>query len=1084
MSEQRATINSFAGLIWSIADLLRGDYKQSEYGRVVLPLVVLRRLDCVLEPTKAQVLRRLESTSVDNVGVLLKAITGLDVYNTSRLTLRTILADPAQVAGNLRAWIAAFDPDTRDVIEKFDFDAQVGRLDRAKILYQVVSRMTEVDLHPDKVSNAEMGYLYEELIRKFSEASNETAGEHFTPREVIRLMVDLLFAEDDEALRTPGIVRTLLDPACGTGGMLSAAADRLRELNPGAHLEAYGQELNAETYAICRSDMVLKGQPAGNIRLGNSFSEDQFRGERFDYCLANPPFGVEWKKVEREIRDEAGKLGFKGRFGAGTPRINDGSFLFLQHMISKLKAPADGGGRLAIVFNGSPLFTGGAGSGESEIRRWIIENDWLEGIVALPDQLFYNTGISTYFWIVTNRKRPERRGKVQLVDARELFTKMRKSLGEKRKEISEAQIEDIARLYGDFTEGERVKILPNEAFGFQRITVERPLRLRYQVTQATLPAIEASAGWAKLSPTEQTALADRLGALDALSTSDKAEAKHKMDPLPKAIEKAAWEAIAVRDPEAPVITDRKGSPEPDPDLRDNENVPLPGPVDGFDPDPTDRLASRPYRESVDAFMAAEVHPYVPDAWVDHTKTKVGYEIPLTRQFYRYVPPRPLEEIDAEIQALEAKIEALLGARRPGSQSNPPSARAAPLAPLLRLTPPERPIQYGIVLPGPNVDEGPRIIKGGDIINGGVAAWRLCRTTAEIERPYARSRVRAGDVVFAIRGAVGACGIIDIESAGANLTQDVARVSPTAEVHPVYLLFALQSVFVQAQAQSMVVGATVTGLNIRDLKRIQIPLPSLEAQREIAHYLTAETAHLDSIIRGRERQIALVNARFEAFREARVRDLVAEYGVVPLKRMATAIDQGWSPVCDAVPAEPDEWGVLKTSAVSSGRFVARENKRVSGEVAPDPRWVVHDGDLLVVRGSGSASAVGQAAVVATEGRRLLLADLLYRVRFAEADSAFVAEVLASQFVRDQLEAAIRTDVGMTRKIRTEDLANVLIPAAPPEVQHEEARLIQHELQFAMRSAVLTKAQVALLGERRSALMNAAIADQSMLPGVAA
>ena len=497
-------LNNHAGLIWSIADLLRGDYKQSEYGRVVLPLVVLRRLDCVLEPTKAQVLKRLESTSVENVGVLLKAITGLDVYNTSRLTLRTILADPAQVAGNLRAWIAAFDPDTRDVIEKFDFDAQVGRLDRAKILYQVVSRMTEVDLHPDKVSNAEMGYLYEELIRKFSEASNETAGEHFTPREVIRLMVDLLFAEDDEALRTPGIVRTLLDPACGTGGMLSAAADRLHELNPGAHLEAYGQELNAETYAICRSDMVLKGQPAGNIRLGNSFSEDQFRGERFDYCLANPPFGVEWKKVEREIRDEADKLGFEGRFGAGLPRINDGSFLFLQHMISKLKRPEEGGGRLAIVFNGSPLFTGGAGSGESEIRRWIIENDWLEGIVALPDQLFYNTGISTYFWIVTNRKRPERRGKVQLVDARELFTKMRKSLGEKRKEISEDQIEEIARLYGDFTEGERVKILPNEAFGFQRITVERPLRLRYEVTEATLPAIEASTGWTKLDRAEQT----------------------------------------------------------------------------------------------------------------------------------------------------------------------------------------------------------------------------------------------------------------------------------------------------------------------------------------------------------------------------------------------------------------------------------------------------------------------------------------------------------------------------------------------------------------------------------------------------
>ncbi|MHB8891193.1 MAG: type I restriction-modification system subunit M, partial [Candidatus Limnocylindrales bacterium] len=459
MTEARP-VNNHAGLVWSIADLLRGDYKQSEYGRVILPLVVLRRLDCVLEPTKAQVLKRLQTANVANVGVILRTITGLDVYNTSRLTLKTILADPAQVAGNLRAWIAAFDPDTREVIEKFDFDAQIGRLDRAKLLYLVISKITEIDLHPDTVSNTEMGYLYEELVRRFSEASNETAGEHFTPREVIRLMVDLLFIEDDDALRTPGIVRTLLDPACGTGGMLSVAADYLRELNPGSHLEAYGQELNAETYAICRSDMVLKGQKASNIRLGNSFSEDAFRGERFDYLLANPPFGVEWKKVEREIRDEADKLGFGGRFGAGLPRINDGSFLFLQHMISKLKRPEEGGGRLAIVFNGSPLFTGGAGSGESEIRRWIIENDWLEGIVALPDQLFYNTGISTYFWIVTNRKRPERRGKVQLVDARELFTKMRKSLGNKRNEIGDGregkpdQIAEVTNVYGHFEEGE------------------------------------------------------------------------------------------------------------------------------------------------------------------------------------------------------------------------------------------------------------------------------------------------------------------------------------------------------------------------------------------------------------------------------------------------------------------------------------------------------------------------------------------------------------------------------------------------------------------------------------------------------
>ncbi len=664
MTEVRATDHAaptnHAGLIWAIADLLRGDYKRSEYGRVILPLVLLRRLDCVLEPTKAQVLARVKTLTVQTVGPVLKTVTGIEAYNTSRLNLRAILADPTQVAGNLRAWIAAFDADTRDVIEKFDFDAQIGRLDRAKLLYLVLSKVTEVDLHPDRVSNVEMGYLYEELLRKFSELSNETAGEHFTPREVIRLMVDLLFIEDDDILATPGIVRTMLDPACGTGGMLSVSQEYVHDHNSAGQLVVYGQELNAETYAVCRADMVLKNQPGSNIHFGNSFSEDAFKGQRYDYLLANPPFGVEWKKVQQAIEDEHDKLGFGGRFGAGLPRINDGSFLFLQHMISKLKRPEEGGGRLAIVFNGSPLFTGGAGSGESEIRRWIIENDWLEGIVALPDQLFYNTGISTYFWIVTNRKRPERRGKVQLVDARESFVKMRKSLGNKRNEISPEQIAEITRLYGAFEESDRVKILPNESFGYQRITVERPLRLRYEVGEGTLPAIEASPGWKKLTEPERLALVERVGGLQNLSSTDRTDVGRRLGALPKAIEKAVWEALSVRDSEAPVISDRHGQPEPDPDLRDNENVPLLVPHIGFEPNPTDRLALTPYREAVEAYMAAEVLAYVPDAWVDNSKTKVGYEIPLTRHFYRYVPPRPLAEIDAEIEALEAEIQRLLG----------------------------------------------------------------------------------------------------------------------------------------------------------------------------------------------------------------------------------------------------------------------------------------------------------------------------------------------------------------------------------------------------------------------------------------
>jgi type I restriction enzyme M protein len=662
------TIRNHAAFIWSVADLLRGDYKQSEYGRVILPMVVLRRLDCVLEPTKPKVLERVASLAgkVANVDPLLRqAAGGEQFYNTSPLTMTRLLDDPPNIADNLRSYLLAFSSAARDVLEKFDLPGQIDRLDRADLLYLVVSRFCDIDLHPQAVSNLEMGYLYEELIRRFLELSNETAGEHFTPREVIRLMVELLFIEDDALLTKPGVVKTMLDPAAGTGGMLSVAEDHLRSLNPEAKLEVYGQELNPETYAICRSDMMLKGQSAGNIMLGNSFSEDGFSGQHFDYLLANPPFGVEWKKVERVVRDEHESKGFAGRFGAGLPRINDGSFLFLQHMISKMKPVEQGGSRLAIVFNGSPLFTGAAGSGESEIRRWIIENDWLEAVVALPDQLFYNTGISTYFWVVTNRKRPERRGKVQLVDARELWQKMRKSLGEKRKELSGEHIAEIVRLYGSFEEGDRVKILPNESFGFLRITVERPLRLRWEVSAETLEGVRVEKKLAKLHPDILDLLVKALAANEGLSDSDRGAVAKVIDPILKAAalptpqQKAVWEALAVRDQDAPVITNRKGEPEPDPDLRDQENVPLPSMRVGFEEDVTGRLGSIEYRTAVEDHLEHEVHPYVPDAWVDHTKTKVGYEIPLTRHFYKYVPPRPLEEIDAEIRHLEAQIHQLL-----------------------------------------------------------------------------------------------------------------------------------------------------------------------------------------------------------------------------------------------------------------------------------------------------------------------------------------------------------------------------------------------------------------------------------------
>jgi type I restriction enzyme M protein len=666
MSE--TTIKNHAAFIWSVADLLRGDYKQSEYGKVILPLTVLRRLDCVLEPTKQAVLARAAQLEgkVDNIDPILEKVAGERFFNTSKLDFSKLLAAPDDLADNLRHYIASFSAGARDVLDKFDFEAQITRLDRSNLLYLVVSKFADVDLHPNVVSNLEMGYLYEELVRRFSELSNETAGEHFTPREVIRLMVNLLFIEDSELLTKPGIVKTMLDPACGTGGMLSVAEDHLRSLNEKARLEVYGQELNAETYAICRSDMMLKGQDASHIAYGNSFSEDGHQGATFDYLLANPPFGVEWKKVADVVKDEAETKGFAGRFGAGLPRINDGSFLFLQHMISKMKPVEQGGSRLAIVFNGSPLFTGAAGSGESEIRRWIIENDWLEAIIALPDQLFYNTGISTYFWIVTNRKSPERRGKVQLVDARDLFVKMRKSLGEKRKQISDEQIDEIVRLYGDFTENDKVKIFPNEAFGFMRITVERPLRVRWEVNDDTLAALTADSKVAKLDDDVQAALRAAVEGWRGEQMDDDTVASKRVKDLMKTLglkgkplEMAILDALAVRDADAEPITDAKGNVQPDADLRDNENVPLPSVRVTYEADVDPRLATTEFRSAIADYMEAEVHPYVPDAWVDSDKTKVGYEIPLTRHFYVYTPPRPLAEIDAEIKQLEAEIQELL-----------------------------------------------------------------------------------------------------------------------------------------------------------------------------------------------------------------------------------------------------------------------------------------------------------------------------------------------------------------------------------------------------------------------------------------
>ncbi len=500
---------NLSALLWSVADLLRGDYKQSEYGRVILPFTVLRRLDCVLEPTKATVLaekERREKAGL-NPEPFLIGKSGQHFVNTSPLDLKKVLGDADHVRENLLSYVRAFSPAVRDIFDAFDFAVQVDRLDKARLLYMVTEKFAHFNLHPDAVSNAQMGQVFEELIRRFAELSNETAGEHFTPREVIRLMVNLLFIEDDDALNKPGVVRTLYDPTAGTGGMLSVADEYLMDHNPGARLVMFGQELNPESYAICKADMLIKGQDVSNIAPGNTLSDDGHKGKHFDYMLSNPPFGVEWKKIEKEVRREAEQQGFAGRFGPGLPRVSDGSLLFLLHLISKMRPAQQGGSRFGIVLNGSPLFTGGAGSGESEIRRYVLENDLLEAIVALPTDMFYNTGISTYVWILSNRKPEHRQGVVQLIDASGMWQKMRKTLGSKRKELSAAHIAEITRLFGECVEAERdrapiSRLFRNTDFGYRTITVERPLR------DEAGEIVRAVKGKAKGKPIPDSALRD------------------------------------------------------------------------------------------------------------------------------------------------------------------------------------------------------------------------------------------------------------------------------------------------------------------------------------------------------------------------------------------------------------------------------------------------------------------------------------------------------------------------------------------------------------------------------------------------
>jgi len=597
---------SLSAFIWSVADLLRGDYKQSEYGRVILPFTVLRRLDCVLAPTKEAVL---EAAGKGHPDPMLLRASQTTFFNRSPLDLVKLVGDQDNIATNLLSYIQGFSPEVRDIFEQFEFAAQIDRLAKNGLLYQVAERFAGIDLHPSTVDNNQMGLVFEELIRRFAEISNETAGEHFTPREVIRLMVNLIFVEDDDVLSKPSVVRTIYDPTAGTGGMLSIAGEYLHEHNPQAHLTMSGQELNPESYAICKADMLIKGQDITKIVQGNTLSDDGHPGQTFDYMLSNPPFGVEWKKVQKEVKDEHQRLGHAGRFGPGLPRVSDGSLLFLMHLLSKMRPKAEGGCRFGIVLNGSPLFTGAAGSGESEIRRYVLENDLVEAIIALPTDMFYNTGISTYVWILSNKKPAERQGKAQLIDASSFWQRMRKSLGSKRKQMSDEQIDEVTLLFGAFVEAELATVLDAEGKEVER-----------QIVREGETAPSAPDG-----------------------------GKVKLAPLSRIFDNKSfgYQTITVERPQLdengkPVLGQRgkaKGKLVADTSLRDTENVPL--------------------VEDVNAYFEREVKPHAPDAWIDKSKTKIGYEIPFNRHFYVFEPPRPLAEIDAELDEVSDRIRALL-----------------------------------------------------------------------------------------------------------------------------------------------------------------------------------------------------------------------------------------------------------------------------------------------------------------------------------------------------------------------------------------------------------------------------------------
>lgn len=838
--------------VWSVADLLRGDFKAHEYGQVILPFVVLRRLECALAATKPAVLARAAKVQgkFENVEPLLLHESGQRFFNTSELDLSRIMQDPPNAAANLRTYLAGFSAGAQEVLDKYGFDAKITRLADAKLLYQVIGKFAELDLSVDAVSNDAMGYIFEELLRRFSEMSNETAGEHFTPREVIRLMVNVLLDPDDKALSGAKPIRTIYDPACGTGGMLTVAQEHLASMNPNAELVAYGQELNPETWAICRSDLMIKGQDPSLVALGNSLiigdqdhPGDGHPGKHFDYLLANPPFGVDWNKYADDVRDEAAKFGFDGRYGPGLPRVSDGSMLFLLHMISKFKPVADdpatadiveGGSRMGIVLSPSPLSTGLAGQGESEIRRFILENDLLEGIIALPDQMFYNTDIGTYIWFLTNRKAPERRGKVILIDARDSGSRLPKSLGEKRKELTDAAIEEITRLFADAltSDDKRVKVMDRNEFGFARLTVEQPLRRVWEVAGETF--------------TSEAAATKRI--TETMADAGKGNIK------------SILKDCAKTDPSAAPVKAKKGGVfESDPALRDQRSIPLP--AGWFDMSEPQREAS--VKTAAEEHLVAEVHPYVPDAWIDHSKTKVGFEISFTRQFHVYMPPRPVTQIRAEIEELETRIQEImmsLSGHRPIQAHHAQDAAPEWLGRL--------PAGWQVRSPRTLFTERREPSRPGDehLTPSQTLGVLPQREYMELTGNHVvlnlsgadnMKHVEPGDFIIHLRSFQGG---LEFSGHRGKVSNAYTVLTPIGAVDATFLKWLLKSAgFIQELAATTQQLRDGQSIKLEQFSRVPLPLPPLEVQVEIAKALDAEVAKLDDLA-------GLLEAQAEAVRE--------------------------------------------------------------------------------------------------------------------------------------------------------------------------------------------------------------------------